>query len=408
MTRTTPRPGWAPPDQAGYPATVHPSGPLGPSGPPAGPSGGDARTDGPRPKGRGLAGMAAVAVLAAAVGGGVGGYVGRVTAPATPAPVSTLAQPLPGGEEPLGPISTVAQRVLPSVVELSGGSGRGSGVVLSADGLILTNAHVLDAGRLTAAFQDGSTATVTEVGADRRADLAVVKAQGVTGLTPIQLGNSDGLLVGEQVVAVGSPLGLAGTVTSGIVSSLNRPVETGGAQPDSGGFLERSVPQTSVLDAIQTDAAINPGNSGGPLVDMQGRIVGINSAIASLGSGAGGQSGSIGLGFAIPINQAKRIADELVATGKATRAALGVTVQDAEPAGAQLVSIEPGGAAEAAGLRPGDVVTKIGGRMIHDSDELVAAVNSASPGSSATLIVSSGGAAPRPAQVTLGSVPADQ
>jgi putative serine protease PepD len=352
--------------------------------------------------------MAAVAVLAAAVGGGVGGYVGRATAPSTPSSVNTLQQPLPGTEEPAGPISQVAQRVLPSVVQLAGSSGRGSGVVLSADGLILTNAHVLDAGRLTAAFQDGSTATVTLVGADRRADLAVVKAQGVTGLTPIQLGNSDSLLVGEQVVAVGSPLGLAGTVTSGIVSSLNRPVETGGAQPDSGGFLERSVPQTSVLDAIQTDAAINPGNSGGPLVDMQGRIVGINSAIASLGSGAGGQSGSIGLGFAIPINQAKRIADELIATGKATRAALGVTVQDAEPAGAQLVSIQSGGAAEAAGLKPGDVVTKIGGRIIHDSDELVAAVNSASPGSSATLIVSSGGAAPRPAQVTLGSVPADQ
>ena len=230
----------------------------------------------------------------------------------------------------------------------------------------------------------------------------------MTGLTPIQLGNSDGIQVGQQVVAVGSPLGLAGTVTSGIVSSLNRPVETGGAQPDSGGFLERSVPQTSVLDAIQTDAAINPGNSGGPLVDMQGRIVGLNSAIASLGSNGDSQSGSIGLGFAIPINQARRIADELIATGHATRAALGVTVKDHDPAGAQIVSVIPGGAAATAGLKPGEVVAKIGNRLVQDSDELVAAVNSANPGTSVALTVSSGGAAARQVQVTLGSVPADQ
>ncbi len=350
--------------------------------------------------------MAAVAVVAAVVGGGVGGYVGRHTASgASTSSVGMLQQPLPpASDEAPGAISTVAQHVLPSVVQLAGSSGKGSGVVLSSDGLILTNAHVLESGRFTAVFQNGASAPVTVVGSDRRADLAVVRAQGVSGLTPIQLGNSDGLQVGQPVVAVGSPLGLAGTVTSGIVSSLNRPVETGGP----GRSAAIGAAQTSVLDAIQTDAAINPGNSGGPLVDMQGRIVGVNSAIASLGSdSSGGQSGSIGLGFAIPINQAKRIADELVATGHATRAALGVTVRDSDPAGAQLVEVLPGGAAAQAGLRASDVVTKIGGRLVQSSDELVAAVNSASPGSSVALTVSSGGAAPHPVQVTLGSVPAD-
>jgi putative serine protease PepD len=352
--------------------------------------------------------MAAVALVAAVVGGGVGGYIGHETAttPSGPTSVGTLQQPVPAaGDEPPAAITTVAQHVLPSVVQLSNSTGEGSGVVLSSDGLILTNAHVDDPGRpgrLTAAFQDGRSAPVTVVGVDVRADLAVVRAEGVSGLTPIQLGNSDGLQVGQQVVAIGSPLGLAGTVTSGIVSSLNRPVETGDA-----GSLDGQA-NTSVLDAIQTDAAINPGNSGGPLVDMQGRIVGLNSAIASLGSNGAQQSGSIGLGFAIPINQAKLIADELIATGHATRAALGVLVRDAEPAGAQVVNVVAGGAAAQAGLKPGDVVVKIGNRLVQDSDELVAAVNSANPGTSVALSVSSGGAAPRQVQVTLGSVPADQ
>jgi putative serine protease PepD len=161
-----------------------------------------------------------------------------------------------------------------------------------------------------------------------------------------------------------------------------------------------------VLDAIQTDAAINPGNSGGPLVDMQGRIVGLNSAIASLGAGGGGQSGSIGLGFAIPINQAKRIADELIASGHATQAQLGVSVRDSQPNGAQLVSVQPGSAAANAGLQPGDVVTKVGNRLVENSDALVAAVNSAVPGSNVTLTVSSGAGAPRTVPVTLGSVTA--
>ncbi|MDT7557609.1 MAG: putative serine protease PepD, partial [Pseudonocardiales bacterium] len=341
----------------------------------------------PKPKrGRRVASMVAVAVLAAAVGGGVGGLVGHQTSTVGVSSLGTLNQPVPAGSGlPTSPVTQVAQEVLPSVVQLQGNSGEGSGVVLSADGLILTNAHVLAAaqgGQLTATFQNGSSAPVQEVGQDTQSDIAVVRAQGVSGLTPIQLGNSDTLQVGQPVVAVGTPLGLAGTVTSGIVSALNRPVETQGEPSPSqqqgqgglsglgglGGLSGLSAaPQqqtpTSVLDAIQTDAAINPGNSGGPLVDMQGRIVGLNSAIASLGSGGGGQSGSIGLGFSIPINQAKRIADELIATGHATQAQLGVSVRDSQPNGAQLVSVAPGLAAAKAGLQAGDVVTKVGSQL---------------------------------------------
>ena len=380
---------------------------------------------GPRPKGgRRLVSMVAVAVLAAAVGGGVGGYVGHQSSSSST--VGTLSQPVPAaGDLPVSPITQVAQKVLPSVVQLEGNAGEGSGVILSANGLILTNAHVLAAaqgGQLTATFQNGTSAPVQPVGEDTQADIAVVRAQGVSGLTPIQLGNSDSLQVGQQVVAIGTPLGLAGTVTSGIVSSLNRPVETQGEPSPSqsqgqglgglgglgslGGLVQQAPAPTSVLDAIQTDAAINPGNSGGPLVDMQGRIVGLNSAIASLGSGRGGQSGSIGLGFSIPINQAKRIADELIASGHATQAQLGVSVQDSQPNGAKLVNVAPNSAAAKSGLQPGDVVTKVGDRLIENSDALVAAINSAVPGSNVTLTVSSGAGAPRQVPVTLGSVTA--
>jgi putative serine protease PepD len=408
-----------------------PVGPPPPAGPPAGKP----------PRGRRVAAMAAVAVLAAAVGGGVGAVVSHDSSTSVTSSGGTLSQVAPSGNDlPPGAITQVAQKVLPSVVQLVGSSGEGSGVVLSADGLILTNAHVLEAGgnggALTATFQNGSTAPVQVVGKDTRADIAVVKAQNVSGLTPIQLGNSDGLQVGQQVVAVGSPLGLSGTVTSGIVSALNRPVVTEQDQqqqsPDGGmgglgglgglglgggglgggmggglGGAQRPAPPTSALDAIQTDAAINPGNSGGPLVDMQGRIVGLNSAIASLGSGdSGGQSGSIGLGFSIPINQAKRIADQLVATGHAEQAQLGVTVKDAQPTGAQVASVQPGSAAAQAGLQPGDVISKVGDQLIENSDALVAAINSRAPNTAVPLTVSSGAGAPHTVQATLGSVTA--
>jgi putative serine protease PepD len=377
------------------------------------------------PRSRRIAALAAVAVIAAAVGGGVGGFVGHETATTSSSPLGTLSQPIPtSGDLPASAITQVARKVLPSVVQLAGSSGEGSGVVLSADGLILTNAHVLQAsgnsGGLTATFENGSTATVQVVGSDTRSDIAVVRARNVSGLTPIQLGNSDELQVGQQVVAVGSPLGLSGTVTSGIVSALNRPVSTEQEQRQAprggfggfgglggfGGEAASGQAQRTSLDAIQTDAAINPGNSGGPLVDMQGRIVGLNSAIASLGSDGGGQNGSIGLGFSIPINQAKRIAGELIASGHAQQAQLGVTVKDSLPTGAQIVNVQPNSGAAKAGLQPGDVVSKVNSQLIENSDALVAAINSQAPNTSVTLTVTSGAGAPRTVAVTLGGVTA--
>jgi putative serine protease PepD len=405
--------------------------PYGHLPPPASP--GDTSCVEKRPRRRRLAALAAVAVVAAAVGGGVGGFVGHETASTSSSALGTLNQPMPTtGDLPASAITQVASKVLPSVVQLAGSAGEGSGVVLSADGLILTHAHVLAAagnsGGLTATFQNGSTAPVQVIGKDARTDIAVVKAQNVAGLTPIQLGNSDGLAVGQQVVAVGSPLGLSGTVTSGIVSALNRPVVTQQEQPQqtprggfgglsglgsfgslggSGGGEPAAPPPSSALDAIQTDAAINPGNSGGPLVDMQGRIVGLNSAIASLDSAqSGGQSGSIGLGFSIPINQAKRIADQLIATGHAEQAQLGVNIKDGSPTGAQVAGVQAGSAAAKAGLQPGDLITKVNTQLIQDADALSAAINSQAPNTPVTLTVTSGAGAPRNVPVTLGSVTA--
>jgi putative serine protease PepD len=212
------------------------------------------------------------------------------------------------------------------------------------------------------------------------------------GLVPAQLGSSASLKVGQQVVAIGSPLGLSGTVTSGIVSALNRPVVSG----------EQGSSATSVLNAIQTDAAVNPGNSGGALVDMAGRVVGINSAIASLGAAEGSQGGSIGLGFAIPIDQAKRIADELESKGSATRAVLGVAGENAD-GGARLTQVADGSAAAAAGLQVGDVVTRIGSTRVNGAESLMATVRSAAPGTKVEVTYVRDGKTAT-TTVTLGSV----
>jgi putative serine protease PepD len=329
--------------------------------------------------GRGLVtGVAALALVCGLVGGGVGGFVGYQLGGDSSTGASALDGSKPArsaSTAPQGSVQQVAQKVLPSVVQIqissAQGSGEGSGIVLSSDGLILTNNHVAEgaqSGRLTALFHDNRTAPVRVVGTDPKSDLAVVKAD-ITGLTPAELGRSDDLPVGSQVVAIGSPFGLSGTVTSGIISAKDRPVRAGG---ESGS-------QDTVLNALQTDAAINPGNSGGPLVDMDGRVVGINSAIYSPGSGQE-QAGSVGLGFAIPIDQARRIANELKETGSATQTTLGVTITNANQPGAQVRDVIPNGPAQAAGIKPGDLITKIDDRAILDADALVAAVRSHNPG----------------------------
>src|SRR5699024_9610918 len=234
-------------------------------------------------------------------------------------------------------------------------------------------------------------APASVVGTDPATDIAVIKAETSRPLTPIALGTSATLTEGQAVAAVGSPLGLSGTVTTGIVSALNRPVRAGGAQSD----------QSTVIDAIQTDAAVNPGNSGGALVNMNGELVGINSAIASLGSG---NSGSIGLGFAIPVDQARRIADQLIKQQYATRAVLGVSVSDSpEGAGALVRAGEPGGHAERAGIEQGAVITGGGERLSEGGDALVAAIRSQAPGDTVTVTYASReGDSPNTVDVMLG------
>jgi putative serine protease PepD len=304
-----------------------------------------------------------------------------------------------------GSVEQVATSVLPSVVKINvagpSGQGSGSGVVLSEDGEILTNNHVVDAaaegGRIAVSFDDGSTAPARVVGTDPLTDLAVIRAEDVSGLTPATVGSSEQLDVGETVVAVGSPFGLEATVTSGIVSALHRPVSVGG---QSG--LATTYP------AIQTDAAINPGNSGGPLINMRGEVVGVNSSIRSTSS-AGGQAGSIGLGFAIPISNVLPIVDQLRNGETPTHARLGVTVTDASSedgllSGAGLQSVQPGSAADEAGLAAGDVVIRVDDVPVSGSESLVATVRGYRPGDTVTLRVVRGGSGePEDVEVTLDS-----
>jgi putative serine protease PepD len=292
-----------------------------------------------------------------------------------------------------GSVEQVAAKVLPSVVTLQTVVGnlvdQGSGVILSPDGLILTNRHVVavhdDAtggeSRTLATFNDGRTAPFSIVGADPATDLAVVRVQGISGLTPISLGSSAKLRVGQQVVAVGSPLDLEGTVTKGIISALHRPVASRGVATND------TSNGTTVLDAIQTDAPMNPGNSGGALTDTKGELVGVNSAMATVGGPlVSMQSGSIGLGFAIPVDQAKRIADELIATGEASHASLGVQLSgDAVTPGAHVSGVTSRGSADAAGVPAGAVITRFDDRAIDSADALVAALGSMAPGDKVTL-----------------------
>ncbi|MBV9293326.1 MAG: trypsin-like peptidase domain-containing protein [Frankiales bacterium] len=293
--------------------------------------------------------------------------------------------------------AAVAAKVLPAVVSInvSGANQQdtGSGIVLRSDGYILTNNHVVAAavggGRVAVVFNDGTTAVARIVGTDQEDDLAVIKV-GRTGLTTALLGSSSLVRVGDSVLAVGSPLGLTGTVTAGIVSALNRPVDTTADQQQQNvdpfnPFGGSNTPTTTtVINAIQTDAAINPGNSGGPLVNSNGAVIGINSAIASTGSGVSGQPGSIGVGFAIPIDQARVIAAELIKSGHASHPLMGVSLADATDAnGNQLARVQQltsGGPAQRAGIRIGDVIVQVGGLPTAGADAVIAATRSHQPG----------------------------
>lgn len=360
-----------------------------------------------RKRARGGKRLVAVAAVTAVLGGLVGGgAVALLDDGGTPV-VTAGGITVAGGTAPTaatgaGSVEAAAATAMRSVVTLSvrggQGSGAGSGVVVRADGHIVTNEHVTavagGGGAITVTFPDGSTATATIVGQDRATDLAVVKVDR-TGLTAATFADSDAVKVGQTVVAVGSPLGLDGTVTEGVVSALHRP--TGGGSDDS-----------AVIDALQTDAAINSGNSGGALVDLAGRVVGINQSIATAGSGSGryGQQttgGNIGIGFAIPASTVTRIAAELIADGTASHAYLGVQTRSSTDApGATLASVESGGPAATAGLTAGDAVTKVDDRVIGEPDELVAAVRSYAPGTRVTLTVRRG-TATETVPVTLGS-----
>ena len=396
------RPGSLPPGYSGGPlpnADHRPGEPPTGSGRPGGPThpGGS-----PRPRRRNS--LLAAVVAAGLLGGVTGALVDRAVVGQRTVVSSLAAPPLPAANNVATPgsVQQVAAAVLPSVVSVEVQAGRtgdeGSGVILSSDGLVLTNNHVVEAaaggGKITVGFHDGTTATATIVGRDATSDLAVLRAQNVDNLRPATFGQSADLQVGQPVVAIGSPLGLSGTVTSGIVSALNRPVRTGDTQTQG---------EDTVIDAVQTDAAINPGNSGGPLVDMRGEVVGINSAIASLGQGQsqGGQSGSIGLGFAIPSDEAQPIAQQLAQSGHANHAQLGVSVQDTA-AGATLLQVQAGGPAARAGLTAGDVVTKVADRRVDSADALVAAVRSHRPAEK-VLIVYTRNNQSRTTTVTLGS-----
>jgi putative serine protease PepD len=361
----------------------------------------------------------ALVLAAALVGGGAGAVAVQVMQPntATALAASAIAtnNAILGsgaGATTAGTPEAAAAVIGPSVVtvevtgtQASNGGGRfgsqpqavsdtGSGIVLRADGYVLTNNHVVAAaaggGTVNVTFSNGKTMPATIVGTDATSDLAVLKVSGASGLTPAVFTDSNALKVGQAVLAVGAPLGLSNSVTQGIVSTLHRPVSTG--QPGASA--------QSVLDAIQTDAAINPGNSGGALVDLAGRVVGINSAIATTGSSSSGTtSGNIGVGFAIPSNDAKKVAGQLIATGHATHAQIGISAADtasttngAPGLGATVQSVTPGGPAQVAGLAVGDVITKVGTRVVTDADSLIVAVRSHDPGTTVPVTFTRSGA----------------
>jgi putative serine protease PepD len=358
----------------------------------------------------------AIALVAGLIGGGVGAFVQQRqdTAVNVNDPNASLGS-VPAGDAERSPSSVagVAARVVPSVVSIDvqggGKKGTGSGSVIRNDGYVLTNNHVVEfganGGKIDVKFPDGQTTRAKIVGRDASYDLAVIKVDQVTGLKALPLGNSDAVQIGDPVIAVGSPLGLSGTVTSGIISAKERAVTAG----EGGG-------EASFINALQTDAAINPGNSGGPLVNLQGQVIGVNSAIATLDAGnplGGGQGGNIGLGFSIPINQARRVAEQLIRTGRAVHPIIGVTLDRqyqgegvrimSEPLG-DSVPVQAGGPADKAGLKPGDIITKIDNKVVSAADELIVVIRSKAPGDRVKITYQRGGRG-NTVEVTLAAAP---
>jgi putative serine protease PepD len=440
------------------PAAPTPPAPAAPTPPPAGPTAGGPTGSGPiapnpvppaqppaggeprpphspvppPPPGRGRRAVAVLTaaglMLVSATGGALVALAIDDDGGTTPAATSLNASPAADDDTAADePLSQAAAAVLPSVVsigfEAGQVSGSGSGIVISADGQILTNNHVVaqaaDGGSLTVTFSDGSTAEAEIVGTDPATDLAVIQAQDVSGLTPATLGSSADLHVGDTVLAIGSPLGLDGSVSAGIVSALGRAITLQGEQeqqsPFGGGPGEgpggdpggsSGGGETAVIDAIQTDAAINPGNSGGALINADGEVVGINTAIASLAQGgASSQGGNIGVGFAIPIDAARDIAEQLVDTGSVTHAYLGVSIADTDDGGGALVGgVEEGQPAADAGLQEGDVITAVDDTDVSDAAGLTAAVRAKAPGDTAQVTFTRGGDE-QTVDVTLGELP---
>jgi putative serine protease PepD len=388
----------APPSSTPYDAAPHggPAVPVWGTGYPPPPavttSGSGAARSGRR---RGLSfGATALVVVLAVVAGAVGGVLGTRLLANDHLPDAGLPAAVGTGVGDRAPesVAGIAARVLPSVVSIQitgpDGSATGSGLVLRQDGYILTNNHVVAGSDVAGTtievlFADGSESAATVVGATADYDLAVVKVDR-TGLVPLVLGNSDDVVVGDPVVAIGAPLGLEGTVTTGIVSALNRPVSAGDSS------------DTAFINAIQTDAAINPGNSGGPLVNAAGEVVGINSAIAQPPGSLSTAGGSIGLGFAITSNQARRTSEQLIETGHATYPIIGVLldqryvgegVQVSNDDQGSTAAVSPGGPADRAGIRRGDVILAIDGRPVTEPDELIVAIRAKTPGDAVVLRV---------------------
>ncbi|MEU6891730.1 trypsin-like peptidase domain-containing protein [Streptomyces sp. NPDC046557] len=357
--------------------------------------------------------LMAVGVVIALLAGGIGGYLGVLGERRSSTRLHLPQAAVDHKDRAPDSVAGIAATALPGVVTLhvSSGSGgsTGTGFVLDGEGHILTNNHVVaDAKDITVTFSTGESVVAELVGRDGGYDLAVVKVDGVRGLRPLALGNSENVRVGDPVVAIGAPFDLSNTVTAGIISATGRPITAGGDKGDGS--------DVSYVDALQTDAPINPGNSGGPLLDSQARVIGINSAIrgadkAQDGDEGARQSGSIGLGFAIPVNQGKRVAEELIRTGHATHPVIGVTLDmqytgDGARVGAKgedgKPSVAAGGPGARAGIAAGDVITQVDGQRVHGGDELIIKIRAHRPGDALTLTVLRAGRE-RTLEVVLGS-----